>query len=132
MPHRLTLPALIALGLAASPAALAQEAIPVQVGGEPTLDACGGYGAVTGLDPQGDNFLSVRAGPGTRHARIDRLGPDRPLWLCDRKGNWIGVVYATEPDQDCRVSAPQATRAPYDGPCKSGWVYEKYVTQLAG
>lgn len=113
-------------------AALAQDGAPVMVGGEPSLDACGIYGAVSGLDPQGDNYLSVRLGPGTRYQRIDRLGPDQKLWICDQNGNWLGVVYTKDGALDCGVAKPQAMRAPYDGPCKVGWVYKTYVTPLAG
>jgi len=38
--------------------------VPVMVGGEPDMDACPSGGTVTGLDPRGDGFLSVRSGPG--------------------------------------------------------------------
>ena len=43
-------------------AALAGNGIAVMFGGEADLDACGGYGEVVGLNPQGDGFLAVRSG----------------------------------------------------------------------
>ncbi len=112
--------------------AVAQDSRPVLVGGEAQLDACGAVGQVTGLDPNGDNFLSVRTGPGVEFQRIDRLGPNQLVTLCDNAGNWHGVVYTLEPGIDCGVSSPQSNRAPYAGPCKSGWVYARYVTLIAG
>jgi hypothetical protein len=46
----------------------------IMIGGEEDLDACSSTGEVTGLDPSGDGFLSVRSGPGGRPYReIDRL-----------------------------------------------------------
>lgn len=112
--------------------AFAQDAQQVQIGGEPEVDACSGFGQITGLDPNGDNFLSVRTGPGTEFSRIDRLGPDQKVWLCDVAGNWFGVVYAKESGVDCGVSSPVPMRVPYNGACQSGWVYSKYVMQTAG
>ena len=132
MTRTLSLAASLAALLCVPVSAFAQDGATVMVGGEPSMDACSMYGAVSGLDPQGDNYLSVRLGPGTQHQRIDRLGPDQKLWICDQKGNWLGVVYTKDDTLDCGVSSPQAARAPYSGPCKAGWVYKKYVTLLAG
>lgn len=103
----------------------------VLVGGEPDFDACGAWGEVTGLNPDGDNFLSVRSGPGSDYEEIDRVGPKQGLFLCDERGSWIGVVY-TRTSQDCGVSSPVARQRVYDGPCAHGWVLKKYVKFLAG
>lgn len=105
---------------------------PVMVGGEADIDACGGFGVVAGLDLQGDNFLAVRSGPGTKNKMIDKIFTDREVILCDRKGNWLGIIYFDNPDIDCGVSSPIAKRGPYRGSCKSGWVYKKYVSLIAG
>jgi hypothetical protein len=58
--------------------------------------------------------------------------------LCDESadGQWLGVVYA-EPSggaimTDCLVSSPVAQRAPYDGPCRSGWIARRFITITAG
>ena len=105
--------------------------VPVMIGGEADLDACGTVGTVSGLKPTRGNTLSVRSGPGREQDRIDGLAPGTRVWLCDRQGSWLGVVYGP-PGADCGVSTPRAVRRPYRGPCSSGWVYESYVELLAG
>jgi len=44
---------------------------------------------VSGLDPNGDNYLSFRSGPGGRpYAELDRLGPNTPAWVIGESGKW--------------------------------------------
>ncbi len=44
---------------------------------------------VSGLDPNGDNYLSFRTGPGGRpYAEIDRLGPNTPAIVIGESGKW--------------------------------------------
>lgn len=117
---------LIAIG-----GASAGGAVPVMVGGAPELDACGGLGVVQGLDRDGDGFLAVRAGPGTGYAEIDRLHNGDQVLFCDQNGNWIGVVYG-RPGIDCAVGSPMPKRQAYQGPCKSGWAYRKWLALIAG
>jgi hypothetical protein len=107
------------------------RSVPVMIGGERDLDACGAVGVVSGLDPKPASTLSVRSGPGPQFDRIDRLTSGTRVWLCDRKGPWVGVVYGPD-GQDCGVSRPIDRRRPYTGPCASGWVFDKYVSLLAG
>jgi hypothetical protein len=105
--------------------------VPVMIGGEADLDACGAVGTVSGLKPTPGNTLSVRSGPGREQTRIDGLAPGTRVWLCDRRGPWLGVVYGP-PRADCGVSTPRPVRQPYRGPCSSGWVHESYVELFAG
>ena len=105
----------------------AQERVEVMIGGAPGLDACMSQGKVAGLNPAGDNFLTVRRGPGTSFAEVDRLGPGAPVNLCDERNGWHGIVYG----ENCGVSSP-ADHAPYRGPCKSGWVSAQYINVTAG
>ena len=86
---------------------------------------------MTGLNAAGDNFLAVRSGPGSKFAMIDKINTGDPVYICDQHGRWTGIVY-TSGDQDCGVSSPVARRQPYSGPCKSGWVHQKYIRLLAG
>jgi hypothetical protein len=102
------------------------------IGGEADLDACGSMGVVVGLNPQGDNFLAVRAGPGTHYAIRDRIGNKQHLALCDERGQWWGVVYSRDPGQNCGIGSPQADRKAYAGPCSTGWVHRRYVRVEAG
>jgi len=98
--------------------------VPVTVGG-----ACA-IGGVIGLDPNGDNFLSVRSGPGGQPYReIDRLFSSDAVHVCGRKNTtWLAVVYsAARTAQDGCDIAPKGARRPYDGPCKFGWVHSRYI-----
>lgn len=124
--RHLLIPVLI---FAATSSALAQSSVPVLVGGEPELDACGSNGVVEGLDPNGDNFLSVRASPSSRGRETDRLNEGDGVYMCDGQGHWIGIVYGAG---TCGVTMPIADRKPYRGGCKSGWVFDAYVRLYAG
>lgn len=111
----------------------AQDAIPIEVGGDGESDACPSQGQVARLDPAGDNFLSVRVGPGSKHRERDRLGPGALMTICEERGTWLGIVYpAAGSDVDCGVASPQVPRAPYRGPCRSGWVHRSFVEVVAG
>jgi len=128
---------LATLALACLPAAsIAQQRhVPVIAGQNAGYDACGTVGQVRGLDPQGgDGFLAVRAGPSSDYAMIDKVYNGYLLSICDQSGkggNWLGVVYSHN-KQDCGVSTPWPRAGAYTGPCASGWVYRKYVTDIAG
>lgn len=106
-------------------------AVPVMVGGVAELDACGGFGEVRGLNPRGDSFLAVRAGPGSKYPMIDRLYNGNQVYFCDKHGEWIGIVYG-EPAKDCGVSSPLPRRQPYQGPCQSGWAHRNWLVLIAG
>lgn len=131
--RRLRLGILAALALACLPAlTLAQSGrVPVMAGGDSDSDACGSQGVVQGLDPQGDGFLAVRAGPGSGYAMLDKVHNGYIVNLCDERGNWLGVVYSHE-TMDCGVGTPWPQSRPYAGPCLSGWVYRKFVGAFAG
>jgi hypothetical protein len=125
--------ALLTAGVAAS-AASAERVPRIGLAGD-DLDACLSVGEVTGLNPRGDNFLTVRAEPNARAREKDRLGPGRWIWLCDEAGEWLGVVYSSDPDQrpgDCGVGMPADRVRAYDGPCRWGWVHSRYVEVIAG
>jgi len=127
---------LAALTLASLPLATSaqQRHVPVIAGQNAGYDACGTVGVVRGLDPRGDGFLAVRAGPSSDYAMIDKVYNGYLLSICDQSGkggNWLGVVYSHN-KQDCGVSTPWPRAGAYTGPCASGWVYRKYVTDIAG
>jgi hypothetical protein len=71
----------------------------------PQSDGCSRTGRVRGLDPNGDNFLAVRTGPGTGFQEIDRIFTGDKVSICSRQGKWYRVKYGGG----------------------SGWVYGKYV-----
>ena len=124
---------LVALALVCAPlAATAQQSrVPVIAGQDPGYDACGTVGVVRGLDPKGDGFLAVRAGPSSDYAMLDKVYNGALVNICDRRGKWLGVVYSHE-TIDCGVGTPWPRAGAYSGPCLSGWVFQKYVADYAG
>ena len=125
----------LTLGLVAAAAAAATPDRPVRIGTvAPDLDACLSQGEVTGLDAQGDNYLTVRAGPGRDARDIGRLGPGHIVDVCEESGGWLGVVFgpAGRPEEDCGVGSPMPRPRRYDGPCHSGWVAKRYIRIVAG
>ena len=86
-------------------------------------------GEVVGLDPNGDNFLSVRSGPGgSPYREIDRLFTSDVVYVCGRNAPWLAVVYS--PARKARGSCDIASKGmqrPYDGPCQYGWVHSRYI-----
>ena len=60
------------------------------------------------LNPYGDNFLSLRTGPGTHYPEIDRLGPGAGLSVLRGSGPWLYV----------RTQSGEM-----------GWVFSQYVCQ---
>ena len=105
---------------------------PLMIGGSPDTPACGGGAIVVGLDPRGDNFLSVRSGPGGKaFGERDRITSGMRVKICDMIGPWYGIVYSPSGMSDqCGVSRPWPTRTPYDGPCRQGWAYSRYLTYV--
>lgn len=46
---------------------------------------------VAGLNPQGDNYLSLRSGPGAGYEELLRMGPDTIVTVIERRGDWRRV-----------------------------------------
>ena len=114
-------------------AAIAQPGSrPVRYGlNGPELDGCTPYSEIRGLNPRGDNFVSVRAAPTVRARELDRLGPGR-VWICEEVSGWAGIVYGPRGSTGCNVESPLPRVRAYRGPCRSGWVSSRYVTPIAG
>jgi hypothetical protein len=130
---RMILPLLVVALLAAAPPARPEK--PVMVGGIADLDACLSNGQVTGLNPRGDNFLSVRSRPATNARELGRLRSGQIVWACDETadGSWTGIIFAPPGSGiDCGVGTPWPRHAPYRGPCASGWVSSRWLKIIAG
>jgi hypothetical protein len=126
------LPLALLSSLAIAGAALAGAlAVPVIVGKVAEYDACMSSGAVKGLEPHGDGFLAVRAGPGSQYQMIDKLLEGQNVFVCDERGQWLGVVY-TRGNQDCGVTSALNKPTPYPGPCLAGWVHRNFINITAG
>ena len=108
--------------------------MPIVIGGDKELDACGGTGEVIGLDSKGDGFLSVQSGPDRSYREIDRLFNGNKIYICDQRGLWYAIIYSEsrELTRECGVSRPWQTRQAYTGPCKYGWVPVHYIRTTSG
>lgn len=114
---------------AASPAARRS----VMYGGDSDFDACAQAASVGNLDPEGDNFLSVRAAPSVGASELNRLSSGQSVSICESESGWSGIVYSDTPgDSDCGTGTPVADRQDYSGPCKSGWVSNAFLVDIAG
>ena len=108
---------------------------PVRVGLDgPQMDACGTYAVVANLDPEGDNFLSVRSTPSMEADELDRLDPGTGVSVCDGDNGFSAVVYPAPGQElaECGTGSPVAAAQDYDGPCRSGWVADAYLEMIAG
>jgi hypothetical protein len=86
----------------------------------PALSYDGERYRVCGLNPQGDNYLSLRTCGSTRCAEIARLGPNTYLFTPEpfSQGRWRQVV----------VMRNYNDMYPYPvGNRLSGWVYDRYI-----
>ncbi len=111
------------------------ERRPVRIGFDgPEMDACGGYGEITGLNPDGDNFLTVRAAPSTDADEIDRLTSGTGVSMCETADGWIGIVYegSGAAGTGCGVGSPVPNIRDYNGSCRSGWISQRFVELIAG
>lgn len=102
----------------------------------------GSYGLVQGLKKGGDGFLSVRAAPSVKARELDRLKNGRSVIIFSgdaeaKKNGFIGVVYPAEETFkgaiDILCEIPDSSyEGPYMGPCRSGWVSNRYAGVDAG
>ena len=101
----------------------AHAPLAVTVGNGEGGGACPLQATVTGLQGSG---LAVRAGPGSKYERLDRLDNGARVFLCDRAGEagWVGIVYGSG---DCGLAAPIDPPRAYAGACKAGWVRSTYL-----
>lgn len=95
----------------ASQALFASTRIAALPSAPPAPAPSGQQAYVTGLDPTGDNFLSLRSGPSTRYREIVRMGMNTPLTILGRSGAWLNVALS-------------------DG--RTGWAYGKYISTVPG
>ena len=61
---------------------------------------------VGGLDPDGDNYLSLRSGPGSKYDELRRMGPDTVVTVIEKRAGWR------------RVQLEDGTE---------GWAFGKYI-----
>jgi hypothetical protein len=110
--------------------------VPVIIEHSPEGYAPCAYGVVHNLDPKGDGFLAVKAGPGLQYERIDKLYNDRQVIICGDKGPWYAIVYTKTHQRDamryCNVEESRRKKDfPYTGPCRSGWAHQQWIKQIS-
>jgi hypothetical protein len=93
------------------------------------------YGVVHNLDPRGDGFLAVKAGPGLHYERIDKLYNGKSVIICGEKGVWHAIVYTKARQGQhmryCNVEESPVKTFPYSGPCRSGWAHQRWIKQIS-
>jgi hypothetical protein len=99
---------------------------PVQVGGSDEFDACGGVGIVLSTTTL---FTTDKDGA----IQFETVSVNQTAHVCDEDSqeDLIGIVFGPA-GADCQVGSPITKRAPYQGPCKSGWIKKSFFHQLAG
>jgi hypothetical protein len=124
------------LAVFGSVAAGRERAVPIMIGGNEELDACGSWAEVSGLNPKGDGFLAVRSGPGTDYPMRDRLREGDGVYVCRSApgSKWLAIVYPRRGQDpvECAVSSVLARPIEYRGPCGYGWVRADWIKVLAG
>ena len=122
---------------AAEPEPVKPGTVPVRIGElGSNFNACNAAGTTRHLDPAAGEKLQVRAAPFDVADETGSLAGGGRFFICSRSHDqrWLGIVYSEAGDLSpaCGVSRPVASRRPYEGPCRSGWVSSAYVKQIAG
>jgi hypothetical protein len=67
--------------------------VPILLGHDPDLDACGSSGVVAGLGAGDDGVLAVRSGPGAGYGKLDEItnGQTVSILLVRRKKESFGI-----------------------------------------
>ena len=88
----------------------------------------------------GAKDFAVRSGPGAQFAEKERLSVGYFVYRIEESDGWSGIVYASSgatsitPDDACGLGLDDATKgatkAPYTGPCKSGWIETRALKTL--
>jgi hypothetical protein len=125
MRRRLKAAILIASGCVGSSEA-AELAVPIHIQAGDRQAADCSTSRVTGLDPNGDNFLSVRSGPGGHFREVNRLHTGEVVTIYEAKGPWVGVVYRTW-NPICSSRTTRLITYPH-----KGWVSRRYLADVAG
>ncbi len=94
-----------------------ESAAPVSVGGSRRLAACPERAII---ERTGQTALMSEPN-GTARVKTHLMSGSQ-LFVCERRGEWLGVVVAAVEPAQCGVSVSIERREPYRGGCASGWV----------
>lgn len=99
-----------------------ESATPVSVGGSKRLAACPERAFIERTEK-----TALMTEP-NRTARVKTyLMSGSQLFVCERRGEWLGVVVAAVEPAQCGVSVSIERRESYRGGCASGWVLRDEV-----
>jgi len=99
---------------------------PVNWGGDPGMDACGGMG----LTMAETVMITVNQNGGVSFDTVVPAGTR--VSFCDYDSGYYGVLIHEEKSECGGGSATVPVAEPYSGPCKSGWIKEIFLELLAG
>jgi len=89
---------------------------------------------IAGIDKNADGFIAVRSGPSTKYKIIDKIKKNGLVVnICEKKGNWYPIIYTSSKNykyMNCKIINSDK-KIEYKGPCNSGWIYKKYLTNFA-
>ncbi|GAB5348118.1 hypothetical protein [Alteriqipengyuania sp. 357] len=110
----------------------AQGPLAVRIGRDgPLQSACDRVGRVGNLPRGAEDILAVIEAPTTDAIAIDGLYEDDPFYVCDRQGDWYGIIYPGDgtlgDGEECDLSYPVESPRAYPGSCLTGWVDSRYV-----
>lgn len=77
-------------------------------------------GRVVNLNPDGDNFLSVRTQPDSKSNEMNRLGLNDSVYICNSQGKWRLISYQNNINGHTKPCS--------GGNCQKGWVFYKYIS----
>lgn len=100
--------------------------VPIHVQGGDGQAATCATSRVSGLNPNGDNFLAVRSGPAEKYRELDELHNDEVVTVYEVIGKWAGVVYRTT-NPDCYSARTRPISLP-----RKGWISTKWLVDVAG
>ncbi|MCD2175301.1 hypothetical protein [Rhizobium sp. C4] len=115
---------------------------PIVLDGEEIFPG-GAVSQIVGLKKGGDGFVSVRAAPSVKADEIGRLTQGAYVIATDRikrgtEAGFVGVIYNLDDKSEKPLTetcglreTPPYDKGPYKGPCKSGWVAQRFVQVLA-
>ncbi len=95
----------------------ADDSVAVTIGGSRQLAACPQRASV-----DGKRIVGLMSSPDHTARRVISIGSGTQLFVCERRGDWLGVVVAAVEPKACGVSVAMERREPYRGGCASGWV----------
>ncbi|MEM7240885.1 MAG: hypothetical protein AAF429_01745 [Pseudomonadota bacterium] len=94
----------------------------IAVGQSQSDDPCGAVAVIE------SNRVQLQRRPSTFSYPSKFLNQGARVSLCDRVGNWHGVILL-ERGKNCLENTQKKY---YDGTCLSGWVHQKHISFFAG